>query len=1041
MKFVHKVAVLLAMAIVSLAFSSASTSVATGDPTLVATQHAVNPSASATTMGAAMCSRESVNETGDAYLPLNRWGNVSSFHTRLDSGALGVGNLANRLQKQGVATMFLSAGNIMWQTAAGAVTLADRFCIGDETFRSVDKMAGAIGRAMFQEDKNTPSLVGVAVFSSLVMALWAISRGQDGKKKVTTMLIGVSFLTMMVWGGAKTTDSQFGFGSPGYLAKAMNTVVGTVAAAPAMALNDSVDTIKEPGVPKDSGGEHCYYYIKELEKEYRDGYSKKAYDMPGFSTNAPKTLKSNAVVPLSLNSMWKATGLAVFTDAQFGTRNSFGEKMNCRYLEVASGIPVEYGKVAGKDVNIFGQLSITKNISGGNGGAWKPTQSPWNLTSAERLDAAMVGWAACKVGGNPAEAKVEPLWAAAEGRDSANKHEKLDNGACTRFLTQENDDGFGKGNYPFDFDTDHKDLSDTATPEVRDFMVNWHGTGNTAAIGVMMLYSVVSLIIVVVFVTLALAVVGAKIGLLVMTLMMILVAVIAIFPSDSANNRIAQVFKQYIGMAVLAFGASLLISMVAAITAIIQNLGADTSLVKDSAVLSIFWAGVSPAVSLFLVKHIFEKVLKAPSPFKPTSAMGFAQAAAGGAVGGAVGGGMVGRQMRRMRYNAESEMMDHIRGRGRGGATMRRRGDQPDARTSGFDVNTTSSSAARSSGGQPTGNLDAQLSSMRGQMQTDPDVETPELSGENLYAVRNDPNASAAAKAKEERMHGYAAQDFAAQQRSEARKAKLDSVKSSVGAKAKAVQSSAEESSQAVKSDDTKWYNRKDGAVAKVARNGMVVGHMASKQAGALASKVSQSTTDSAKAAAKKMRDFKAMSGREKFAAMGRGVKATARKTREGAYSVRNGVRASGQFVQRHKTAITAATLGVATVATAGIATPLAAGYAAKKGVGAAKRAVVGDPQRRAEDIRAFNDHQLAKAQQEVDGHNEAVEEARAARAEKKTEEEVKRRADAQQLQEAAKQGQDVLPINLNERASLADARKPKPTDEDNPDHPPLWKE
>lgn len=1039
MKTIHKVLVLAILAIISFTFSSASSVMASGDPTLAVTQQAVNPSA-LLGMDTNMCSNEVQWKQGDQYLPLNRWGDVSSFHTRLGTGALGTGNLAERIQKQGVATMFLSAGNIMWKGATGLTVLADRFCIGEETFKTVDKMSGKIGDAMFQSDKTTPSVVALAVIIGLVGALWAASRGQDSKKKIISTLIGVGVLAVMVFGARASTADKFGFGSPGYIASGINSVVSTVAAAPASSLNASVPAINDAGTT--TSAQNCSNYIAELEKKYDWWY-----------TTGGK-LQTNSIVPRSLNSMWKTTGLKVFTDAQFGTRNEFGAKVNCRYLDIASNIPVDE------------QVDLTKAVAstgGGNAGFWTNEKQPFKVVGdkyVERVDAAIVAWAACTVD-KDGNANVEPEWAAnGDSWKSANDREAIDQGACVKFFTDTNWKYY-EGSSPFNLDEDHKDLSDTANPAARDFMQNWEGTANTAAIGIVMLYSVVSLIIIVVFGILALMVVGAKIGLLVVTLMMILVAIIGVFPSANSSNRVATVFKQYVGMAVLAFGASLIISMVAAVTALIQNLGAG--LTGGYAIIAIIWSGISPAVALALIHYIFTKVLKAPSPFKPSSITGFAQAAAGGAVGGAVGGGLIGR--------LESEMADRFkRTVGIGGASRRRAGAPDEGRKGGFDVNAMPGSGGKGGpggsggsggagsgggggkGGKNTGGLDDNLTAFRGKLVEGADDSA--FTGEDLYAARNDPSASETAKAKEEHAHANMAADWAASQRNAARVESIKSngakvaagaaaglavAKATAGAIGRGTTSVRDGAKSAAAGVGSRWKKAKSDATedfmgGKIPpTNGQTVKQFA-KTAGSDVKAEAQKAAGKMSAGARDVKArFGAASGafvaqakskaaevkergvRGNLKVAGRAIKtgvvAGAKGTWQAGKAVKTGARATGQFVSRHKTAVTAAALGAATVATAGIAAPVAAAYLAKKGVGSAKRSMGGE--RRAEDMRNFNAMIAQKAKQDITSRNavakEQAEAAKQAEKDRKTAERNAREAAKTQDKENESHGQPSL--------------------------------
>lgn len=1077
MKTIHKLVVLAIMAIITFSFSSTSAAMSSGDPMLVATQQSVNENSMVQFANDPCAAKEDSNAQGDALLPLNRWGGVSSFHTRLSTGAIGTGNLAERIQKQGVASMFLSAGNIMWQVSADMVTFADRFCISNTAFTAVDKMAGTLGNALFSSDDSRgnprPSVVGIAVFASLAVALFAVARGQDGKKKVTSMLISVGVLAVMVAGASKTTDAKFGFGSPGYLASSMNSIVSTVASVPAQALNDSVKQIQVSGNGDGATDQHCDAYTSKLEDLYRSEYSTVAAGAQpgGPSAQGTLELKGMAIVPLSLNSMWKSTGLRVFTEAQFGARNPYGARVNCRYLESVSGIPVQYAAKAGSNVKTFGQWDITNMISNGgqfslNWNAISPSSAPFRLYDDKRTDAAMVGWAACNVKGG--KVTVDPSWGQKEEKDRPNKRHEMTDKYCAEFFgTNQNgaepasyanpsdaSTNFGRFN-PFDYEDDGKNIGGSS--EQSDFVNNWHGTQNTAAVGTVMLYSVVSLVIVIVFGILALAIIVAKIGLLMMTLLMVVIVVASILPGDASTNRIAQVFKQYLGMAFLAFGASLMIAMVAIITETLYGLG--SSLGNNSAI-SIVWSGISPAVAIFMLHYLFTKVFKAPSPFKPTAAMGFAQAAAGGAVGGAVGGGMVSRQMNRMRYAAERDFMDSLPGRrrGRGGAAMRRGGDQREERTDGFGSGGSGGMGGSGGPGGTGGGLsgyDGTLSEARKGLVEGAD--DSKIVGEDLYAHRKSGTASAKQIRAEERRHADLASDWANSQKWDRREKAVKSAGASITAGAGAAWAASggkdawDKAGQQV--SRTRSYTTADGKIGSKDRSKAAIGLstagvMAKSMPGAIGSGAKSAwsgTKSDVRSAASGVRSgsvaawngLKASPSAIKSGAKA-AVKATpgaalkAAKAAPGAIfngvkasdkAIRSGARGTGRFISDHKTAITMAGLGMATVATAGIAAPLAAGYAAKKGVGAVKKQVRGEGSstRRVQQMRDYNAHLADKARAEVETRNE---QARL--------EAARKNSDAAHVAQQKEAGQDQLfeeptPAGTNEQPEPAMAGAPAP--------------
>lgn len=1001
MRTIHKLLVLSLLALISFAFSTANMSMSAADPMLSVTQQAVNPTPIVAMDGGVCATAGNTWESGDTMLPLNRWGDVSSFHTRLSTGTLGTGNLAERIQKQGVATMFMSAGNIMWKGAAGLTVMADRFCIGEEVFKKIDGMAGIVGNSLMSGDRERPSVAAIFVVFGLAAAVWAASRGQDAKKKIASTLIGVTLLSVMVAGATATKNgnpvagSSFGFASPGWFSSAINSTISTVASVPAQALNDSIPEI-EQGTSNVDSAQHCYYYISKLEEQYKWWYT------------TGGRLQGNAVVPMSLNSMWKSTGLRVFTDAQFGSRNDFGDKVNCRYLDAVSGVPVGKGAIAGSDISTWGQYTVTSELGGG--GAIGDQTAPFKLFDDKRIDAAMVAWAACNVNAKGGWS-VSPDWVSANARGEI----KVEH--CEKFFT--NKDNTNKDDYDhdksfklkeFDFEDDGKNIQ--GPPSTVDFMTNWHGTANTTAIGIVMLFAVISIVIFVVFGIMALAVLVSKIGLLMMTLLLMVVVVASILPGDSSNNRIAQVFKQYIGMAIMAFGASLMIAIVAVITNTLQELG--TSMGSGS-VIAIIWSAVSPAVAIFMLHYLFTKVFKAPSPFKPSSGMGFAQAAAGGAVGGAVGGGFVGRQMRRARYNAESKMADRFR-RGRGGAARRSGGGPDTSRAGGM--------GAVGAAGAGAATAAASVGPGAGRKKLREDADQSALPDEQFRQFAGDPLATAQdlkAEAKAEQKTAYTwadglRADAKKQKRGETIRRTSDATAAGVqtalhgtrNAWGKASAATAQTKTRRVEgknADGSRYFSGteqvKRGALA---RNGETLARMGAAGAGA--------------GLAVAGRGIKSAAGGVKNAAAHpiRTTKRAAAAARSGAGAVRGGMASAGAFAQRHRTAITAAALGAATVATAGITAPLAAGYLAKKGADRVRgRQSPLQQQQRALDMANYRKHMADQTSVEVQRRNDAA--MKAQREKVEAEDATKATAQAQQAAQDADEaeqraaGQEPLPM------------------------------
>lgn len=152
-----------------------------------------------------------------------------------------------------------------------------------------------------------------------------------------------------------------------------------------------------------------------------------------------------------------------------------------------------------------------------------------------------------------------------------------------------------------------------------------------------MVYMVSAMLVAGVFVLLAAAVMVAKISALMMMIGIFFVLVMALLPNASMS-KIAEFGKQYVGLSVFAWGAQLIMSILALITGILVTVGNQIVPGGPGDVMAIAWVGFAPLIAVFCLHFMFKK-MKIPSPLKMSGGMAWGKMAAAGAVGGAAGMG------------------------------------------------------------------------------------------------------------------------------------------------------------------------------------------------------------------------------------------------------------------------------------------------------------------------------------------------------------------------------------------------------------------
>ena len=185
-----------------------------------------------------------------------------------------------------------------------------------------------------------------------------------------------------------------------------------------------------------------------------------------------------------------------------------------------------------------------------------PAAAPWtDAWNDKLLDTTMVAWAACRYSGGAWT--VDPAWASVDNTDNGGP---ITADMCQQWWTTGGDGvaagALAAGNMadsetPFNFEDDaayiQQVAGETTQAPVRNFLLNWHGKDNGAAFTLALTFLVAALVMLVIFGGLAVATVIAKVLGWLMLIVVIVVLVTSLWPSDR-EARIVKATKFYLGL-------------------------------------------------------------------------------------------------------------------------------------------------------------------------------------------------------------------------------------------------------------------------------------------------------------------------------------------------------------------------------------------------------------------------------------------------------------------------------------------------------------
>lgn len=573
-------------------------------------------------------------------LPVNRWVDATgSLHGRLSSSV--IDDIAEKIQRNGTYPVLMSLGNSMWSGATGMTSAAIRMDILDSAGATADAAAAKIGSSLM----SSGVLVLLAVIA-LIIPLWKAGRGRGaapwaafGKVAATVALFSV----MVAGAGASTTsaDGRFEPGrfSPGWFVVTTNTVLSTLASAPAAALVMSESGAGFTYDDSAKGDLSCFQYINTMKADYA-------------TVSAVDTMEGS--IPLVMSSMWEATGMEVWATAQFGAENPYGDFSFCRLLEQTSGTSTAY------------QYALTLRATDDPIADVANIQSlAWQTADNNQEDRTMIAWGQCRPDGSGGW-ELATGWAANKNVDGRGAADAIND--CREWWSNPANDAtdvngnppagrFDDGASAFNWAGSSEIINDTGTDQVRNYLLTLQGhTGGGVTSSMAMVYTYVfsSLIMLVIFGMISAGIIIAKVGALVMMVATFFALLISLWPGNSRTGALGKFFGQYVGMALFVFGIQLIFAFLTLITSMM--VAAGNEMFGGGSMISMIWTGFSPVVAVVVLHQVFTKFLKVPSPFSMTGAQQWGAAAGGGAVGGAVGAGLM-QRVNRMKARGESAVM------------------------------------------------------------------------------------------------------------------------------------------------------------------------------------------------------------------------------------------------------------------------------------------------------------------------------------------------------------------------------------------------
>ncbi|MHB1732038.1 MAG: TrbL/VirB6 family protein [Ferrimicrobium acidiphilum] len=596
----------------------------------------VNPTSQGGSSGGGfICSTGTTNSNiSNNYLPINRWGGVSSSEfTYLPGGPIGtIVNLPHQSNRM-IVGLILSAGNSMWSATSSLTSIAEQFCFGSQAAVQANYVTAALWKFISQG-----YILSILIVVGVILLVWRARKGTKiGKEVIRIILIAAVIMTLGITSShttqADVTSGNYPKYSPAWIVSTVYSALSAVVSVPLSGIDSTIANTVQLGKNQSSAkgyGTGCAAYTDALLTKYKQSYG------PNVAT------QSEAVVPGVVNGIWDNSGLQATAIAQFGD-NNYTSSAYCHLYEQEAGI------------SPTAQIAIARSA-----GKIPPNPSTQSLAflpegaSQQEQVASMVGWAAC-TSPNSTALQPQPGWSGVQytpsilqggiggglGQIVTNALSSLQNGPntitasdCQKWWSAPASSWNYQGTALYWGTSTSTISSATANaPQAANFLFNFFGDSSTGAFIVAIVYAISSLAVLVTFGLLALAVIVAKFGLLLLMALFIIFLVVDLVPGKSGGHHATKFLKQGVSFLCLAIGVEAILGLVAVMTSIITRFGIG---VAGNGIMGMLWVAISPVAAIWSVHHIL-KTFRIPSPFRPDAAMGWAAAAgAGGFLTGAM---------------------------------------------------------------------------------------------------------------------------------------------------------------------------------------------------------------------------------------------------------------------------------------------------------------------------------------------------------------------------------------------------------------------
>lgn len=596
------------------------------------------------------------------YLPTNRWTDMS-YHSRVNWW--NPVEASNAATARSVAGMMMNGGNAVWKVAADMSRVAMEFKPFDSALGfQIDKISGVIGKAI----TGQPVLFALIITFLLVVVMWrAMKRpGTRPFGKLLQSAVVFGLIMMMGTQAAAGTSSEPTntykplAGSPVWIAGAVTGTIDNMAGAAVAGVMDGMLPIITNADQTNAAahGWSCSAVVQGA--------------LDAAASNATPTSGAKAV-NVSMNSMWISTAYNAYAVIQFGDSNPFAKDVACRQLERTTDMAA-YSRSRLLSQSVYGTMYDVSASSPQTNTPFKSMNVPMLQSTGdnEANDAAMVAWAACAPSNNTASSfRVRGAW---------DKVGITPSGCAEAFAAEDAEKMKSAGGGAFNIEDTDAVRAKTEDAAVINFISTLHGKDAGAALGTVtssIVFLIGALIAAGVFGAMSLAVFGSKLFMLLLVAALFLILVVSLFKNEAMGETMRQPAFRFLGVTVFAFGATLLLALVATVSLIIASL--SSMLGPAGALGPMMWVSFSPLLAVIATHFLFTKLFKIPSPMTAKGAL--AWGTAGGAVGAAVGSGVASRMQNRgaaagralgRKALGSNKYTSWMVGNGRGGAMARK---------------------------------------------------------------------------------------------------------------------------------------------------------------------------------------------------------------------------------------------------------------------------------------------------------------------------------------------------------------------------------